>query len=98
MSRIVDIENTLLTYKNYQSFTGNAKFDAGFDNGIFHLVDTLEHLPVLEDYKEITKKLWGYITMIDEENATYEELAQSIGLTRDEMAFCRRLEREQYED
>ena len=45
------------------------------------------------DYTEIAKKLWAYICIIDDEKATYEELADAIGLTDDELAFCRRLER-----
>lgn len=45
------------------------------------------------NYTEIAKKLWTYICIIDDEKATYEELADAIGLTDDELAYCRRLER-----
>ena len=45
-------------------------------------------------YKEIAKKLWIYICIIDDEKETYGELADAIGLSEDELAFCRRLERE----
>lgn len=44
------------------------------------------------DYKEIAKKLWTYICIIDDEKGTYEEVADAIGLTDDELAYCRRLE------
>ena len=44
------------------------------------------------NYTEIAKKLWTYICIIDDEKATYEELADAVGLTDDELAFCRRLE------
>lgn len=47
----------------------------------------------MEDYKEIAKKLWTYILIIDEERETYEELADAIGLTPDELPMCRRLEK-----
>lgn len=46
----------------------------------------------MENYKAIAKKLWDYICLNDEECFTYEALAYSIGLTDDELAFCRRLE------
>lgn len=49
--------------------------------------------PVVDNYTEIAKKLWTYICIIDDEKNTYEELADAIGLTDDELAFCRRLER-----
>ena len=45
------------------------------------------------NYTEIAKKLWTYICIIDDEKVTYEELANSIGLTYDELAYCRRLEK-----
>ena len=45
------------------------------------------------DYTDIAKKLWTYICIIDDEKATYEELADAIGLTDDELAYCRRLEK-----
>ena len=44
------------------------------------------------NYKEIAKKLWTYICIIDDEKGTYEEVADAIGLTDDELAYCRRLE------
>jgi hypothetical protein len=47
----------------------------------------------VEDYKEIAKKLWIYICIIDDEKGTYEELADAIGLSDDELPLCRRLER-----
>lgn len=43
-------------------------------------------------YVEIAQKLWTYICIIDDAKATYEELADAIGLTDDELALCRRLE------
>lgn len=46
----------------------------------------------IQDYKEIAKKLWTYICIIDNEKGVYEELADAIGLTDDELAYCRRLE------
>jgi hypothetical protein len=46
----------------------------------------------VEDYKEIAKKLWIYICIIDDEKGTYEELAGAIGLSDDELPLCRRLE------
>jgi hypothetical protein len=46
----------------------------------------------IEDYKEIAKKLWTYICVIDNEKGTYEELADAIGLSDDELPLCRRLE------
>lgn len=92
MSRIVDIENVLQTYTNYQSFSENPKYEAGFNNGIFYMIDALENLPIEMDYEEIAKKLWTYICIIDDEKATYEELADAIGLTDEELAYCRRLE------
>ena len=48
----------------------------------------------LKDYKEIAKKLWIYICIIDDEKETYEELADAIGLSDNELSFCRRLESE----
>lgn len=48
----------------------------------------------MDDYKEIARKLWEYICIIDDEKGTYEELADAIRLTDDELAYCRRLERE----
>lgn len=47
----------------------------------------------MEDYKKIAEKLWTYICVIDDEKGTYEELANAIGLTDDELAYCRRLEK-----
>lgn len=47
----------------------------------------------VEDYKEIAKKLWTYICIIDDEKGTYEELADAIGLSDNELPLCRRLER-----
>lgn len=46
-----------------------------------------------DEWKEIAKKLWTYICIIDDENETYEELADAIGLTDDELHMYRRLER-----
>lgn len=46
----------------------------------------------MEDYKAIAKKLWDYICLSDEEHWTYEALADAIGLSDDELAFCRKLE------
>lgn len=46
-----------------------------------------------KNYTEIAKKLWTYICIIDDEKGTYEELADAIGLTDEELSFCRRLER-----
>lgn len=94
MSRIVNIEKVLQQYDNYQSFTGHPEYGDGFDTGVFHVIDELENLPVEIDYKEIAKKLWTYICIIDDEKATYEELADSIGLSDDELSLCRRLEYE----
>ena len=48
----------------------------------------------MNDYKEIARKLWEYICIIDTERETYEELADAIGLSADELPLCRRLERE----
>ena len=45
------------------------------------------------DYEKIAQKLWTYICIIDVEKETYEELADAIGLTDDELPLCRRLER-----
>lgn len=45
------------------------------------------------DYQEIVKKLWFYILEKDSEMGTYEELAEAIGLTPDELSFCRMLGR-----
>lgn len=45
-----------------------------------------------QGYVEIAQKLWTYICIIDDTKATYEELADAIGLTDDELALCRRLE------
>jgi len=47
----------------------------------------------MENYKEIAKKLWTYILIIDDEKETYEELANAIGLSDDELPMCRRLEK-----
>lgn len=55
-------------------------------------LDVLKDEPIIDDYTEIAKKLWTYICIIDDEKGTYEELADAIGLTDDELAFCRRLE------
>ena len=46
----------------------------------------------MKDYKVIAQKLWTYICIIDDEKATYEELADAIGLTDNELSMCRRLE------
>ena len=43
-------------------------------------------------YVEIAQKLWTYIRIIDDTKTSYEELADAIGLTDDELALCRRLE------
>ena len=45
-----------------------------------------------KSYKKIAEKLWTYICIIDDEKGTYEELADAIGLSDDELALCRRLE------
>ena len=45
------------------------------------------------EYRNIAQKLWTYICIIDDEKDTYEELADAIGLTDNELAFCRRLEK-----
>ena len=47
----------------------------------------------MESYKKIAEKLWIYICIIDDEKGTYEELADAIGLSDDELALCRRLEK-----
>lgn len=69
------------------------KWQSGEDN----LKDTQAELEWYKvkyiDYKEIVKKLWTYICIIDDEKATYEELAGAIGLTDDELPMCRRLEK-----
>lgn len=93
MTRIVNIENILEEYNDYKSFTGHPEYDEGFDTGIAHMVDELEEIPVQIDYREIAKKLWTYICIIDDEKETYEELADAIGLTDEELPLCRRLER-----
>lgn len=93
MSRIVDIENILEEYNNYKSFTGHLEYDEGHDSGVARMVDELEELPIEIDYREIAKKLWTYICIIDDEKGTYEELADAIGLTDEELPLCRRLER-----
>ena len=93
MSRIVNIENILEEYNNYESFTGHPEYDEGFDTGIAYMVDELKELPVQIDYRKIAKKLWTYICIIDDEKETYEELANAIGLTDEELPLCRRLER-----
>lgn len=56
-------------------------------------LDVLKGEPIVDDYTEIAKKLWIYICIIDDEKGTYEELADAIGLTDDELALCRRLEK-----
>lgn len=56
-------------------------------------LDVLRDEPIVIDYTEIAKKLWTYICIIDDEKATYEELADAIGLADDELAYCRRLEK-----
>lgn len=93
MSRIVNIENILEEYNNYESFTGHLEYDEGHDSGVARMVDELEELPIEIDYREIAKKLWTYICIIDDEKGTYEELADAIGLTDEELPLCRRLER-----
>ena len=93
MSRIVDIEEVLKKYTDYKYFTGHYEYDDGVEAGVFHMVDELENLPIKIDYTEIAQKLWTYICIIDDEKGTYEELADAIGLTNDELAYCRRLER-----
>lgn len=93
MSRIVNIENILEKYNNYESFTGYLEYDEGHDSGVARMVDELEELPIEIDYREIAKKLWTYICIIDDEKGTYEELADAIGLTDEELPLCRRLER-----
>lgn len=50
----------------------------------------------LKSEKEIARKLWTYICIIDDEKGTYEELASAIGLSDSELAFCRGLERSKY--
>lgn len=93
MSRIVDIEEVLRRHRDYQYFTGHQEYDEGVETGVLHMVDELEDLPVKVDYTDIAKKLWIYICIIDDEKGTYEELADAIGLTDDELPLCRRLER-----
>ena len=93
MSRIVDIEEVLKKHTDYEYFTGYQEYDEGVETGVLHMVDELENLPVKVDYTDIAKKLWTYICIIDDEKGTYEELADAIGLTDDELAYCRRLER-----
>lgn len=46
----------------------------------------------MENYKKIAEKLWIYICTIDDDKGTYEELADAIGLSDDELVLCRRLE------
>lgn len=46
MSRIVDIEDVLKEYTDYQSFSGHPEYDNGFDTGIFAVIEALENLPV----------------------------------------------------
>lgn len=92
MSRIVDIEEVLRKNTDYEYFSGHPEYDAGVETGVLHMVDELENLPIKTDYTEIAQKLWIYICIIDDEKCTYEELADAIGLTDDELAYCRRLE------
>ena len=63
--------------------------------GIAEATGEIYSMPSVEvkDYKEIAKKLWTYICIIDDEKGTYEELADAIGLSDDELPLCRRLER-----
>ena len=53
MSRIVDIENVLLKYTDYQSFSGYQEYDNGFDAGVYHIIDELEVLPVINQERLI---------------------------------------------
>lgn len=55
-------------------------------------LDILKNEPIIDDYTEVAKKLWTYICIIDDEKETYEELANSIGLSYEELSLCRRLE------
>jgi hypothetical protein len=63
--------------------------------GIAEATGEIASIPAadIKDYKEIAKKLWTYICIIDSEKGTYEELADAIGLSDDELPLCRRLER-----
>lgn len=58
------------------------------------LLDKIVDVPAVEDYKEIAKKLWTYICIIDKEKVTYKELARAIGLSDDEFPLCMKLERD----
>ena len=60
-------------------------------------LDVLKDEPVIYDYSEIAGKLWSYICSINT-SGTWEEIAEVIGLTDDELPYCRRLERGNYED
>lgn len=64
-----------------------------FKESVDFILELNKKLHNVYDYTEIAKKLWTYICIIDDEKATYEELADAIGLTDDEIVYCRRLER-----
>ena len=53
---------------------------------------TVDITHIDQGYAKIAQKLWTYICIIDDTKVTYEELADAIQLTDDELALCRKLE------
>ena len=45
-------------------------------------------------YMNLIKKLWIYICITDNTKVTYEQFADAIGLSNDELTLCKLLERE----
>ena len=60
--------------------------------GIIWKLLMVDGVVIDQGYAKIAQKLWTYICIIDDTKATYEELADAIGLSDDELALCRKLE------
>lgn len=70
MSRIVDIEETLKEHTDYKYFSGYPEYDQGVETGVFHMVDELENLPII-DVDKIISDLKYYLDTNEENGVVY---------------------------
>ena len=89
MSRIVDIEKLLKEHEDYAFFTGYPKYDEGFNNGVAHMVDKLEDLPIIKDIiKPVKCKNCHWYTPYEKPVEDFDGFCGAWERETDEEEFC----------